>query len=128
METMAYLYFLKNAHTMLQRFEVQFMAPALDFLKGLPMAASKKILYNLERASERNDSELMKKLDEDIWEFRAQSQGIQYRMLAFWDKDSKRLVVATHGFVKKTDKVPGGEIRRARSLRSQYITENNQRP
>ncbi|MEX1132857.1 MAG: type II toxin-antitoxin system RelE/ParE family toxin [Flavobacteriales bacterium] len=112
----------------MDRFEVTFMGPALEFLLELPIAARKKVLYNFERASERNDPELMKKLDSDIWEFRTQYQGIQYRLLAFWDKQQGRLVVATHGFVKKTDKVPGGEIQRAHKLRDRYFTEKTNRP
>lgn len=103
------------------------MAPAMEFLMQLPMAARKKVLYNVERASERNDPELMKKLDTDIWEFRTQYQGMQYRLLAFWDKQAGRLVIATHGFVKKTDKVPGSEIQRAHKLRDRYFTEKPNR-
>ncbi|MBR1463909.1 MAG: type II toxin-antitoxin system RelE/ParE family toxin [Prevotella sp.] len=46
--------------------------------------------------------------------------GMQYRLLAFWDEQEKRLVVATHGFVKKTWKVPQKEIARAEALRKKY--------
>ena len=45
---------------------------------------------------------------------------MQYRLLAFWDEQEKRLVVATHGFVKKTWKVPQKEIARAEALRKKY--------
>lgn len=49
--------------------------------------------------------------------------GLQHRMLAFWDKsDSKNtLVVATHGFIKKTSKVPEIEIKKAKQLRIHYF-------
>ncbi|MCH8496320.1 MAG: type II toxin-antitoxin system RelE/ParE family toxin [Balneolales bacterium] len=45
--------------------------------------------------------------------------GLQIRLLAFWDKtDSKEtLVIATHGFIKKVDKIPGNELNRAVRLR-----------
>ena len=36
------------------------------------------------------------------------------------DKKSKRLVVATHGFVKKTWKVSAKEIAKAEALRKEY--------
>lgn len=41
----------------------------------------------------------------------------------FWDKTSKEqtLVVATHGFIKKVDKVPDKEIDRAVRIREQYF-------
>lgn len=45
------------------------------------------------------------------------------RLLAFWDKtDNKEtLVIATHGFVKKVDKVPSNEIERAERIRDKYF-------
>jgi len=68
------------------------------------------------------DSDLFKKTDgaSDLWEFRTLYDGIQYRLLAFWDEQEKRLVVATHGFVKKTWKIPKKEIVRAEALRKKY--------
>jgi hypothetical protein len=46
-------------------------------------------------------------LTDHIWDFRTLYSGIQYRLLAFWDKEDKpkTLVLATHGIVKKTSKV-----------------------
>lgn len=45
------------------------------------------------------------------------------RLLAFWDKsdNKKTLVIATHGFIKKVDKVPTKEIDRAERLRDKYF-------
>jgi phage-related protein len=45
--------------------------------------------------------------------------------LAFWDKDTGNLVIATHGFVKKTQKTPGSEIAHAEALRKNYYNEKN---
>ena len=56
----------------------------------------------------------------ELWEFRTLYNGLQYRLLAFWDEQEKRLVVATHGFVKKTWKVPAKEIKKAEQLRKKY--------
>jgi hypothetical protein len=52
----------------------------------------------------------------------SQSQSV-YATLAFWDKtdNTKTLVVATHGFVKKAHKVPPNEIARAMRLREKYL-------
>ena len=75
------------------------------FLKNLSEQPRKKIYYNISKvAGGIKDSELFKKLDgaDDLWKFRTLYKGLQYRLIAFWDKKSKRLVVATHGFVKKT--------------------------
>lgn len=59
----------------------------------------------------------------DIWEFRTLYSGIQYRLLAFWDKDNKdkTLVFATHGIVKKTSKVDKKEINKAIQIKSTYF-------
>ena len=56
-------------------------------------------------------------------EFRTKYAGIQIRLLAFWDKtdNKKTLVVATHGFIKKVDKVPSYEIDRALRLKYNYF-------
>ena len=104
-------------------FEVVYMEDASEFLKNLPEQPRMKIYYNISKvAGGIKDSDLFKKLDgvDDLWEFRTQYNGLQYRLLAFWDKESKRLVVATHGFVKKTWKVPSKEIAKAEALRKEY--------
>ena len=105
------------------QFEVTFMDEASEFLRTLADAPREKIYYNLRKVrSGLIDSDLFKKLEggSDIWEFRTLYNGIQYRLLAFWDEQEKRLVVATHGFVKKTWKVPQQEIARAEALRKKY--------
>ena len=40
--------------------------------------------------------------------------------LSFWDKTTNRLVVATHGLVKKTWAVPAIEIAKAEAIRKEY--------
>ncbi len=105
------------------RFEVAFMDEATEFLSTLSLAVREKIYYNIGKvAGGIIDNDLFKKLDgsEDIWEFRTLYNGMQYRLLGFWDEQEKRLVVATHGFVKKTWKVPQKEITRAEALRKKY--------
>lgn len=49
--------------------------------------------------------------------------------MAFWDKtgDEETLVIATHGFIKKVDKVPGGEIDRAVRIREHYFRNKAKR-
>jgi hypothetical protein len=49
--------------------------------------------------------------------------GKQIRLLAFWDKTdvNETLVLATHGFIKKVDKVPANEIERAKAIRKKYF-------
>jgi phage-related protein len=93
-------------------FETIFLDDARKFISGLDQKSIKKVIYNIDFAEQTNDPKLFKKLQNDIWEFRTKYNGSQIRLLAFWDKtDNKEtLVIATHGFIKKVDKVPKNEI------------------
>lgn len=107
-------------------FETKFLEEANEFIAQLDPKTIKKIFYNIDLAEQTNDPKLFKKLQNDIWEFRTKFAGIQIRLLAFWDKSNNKetLVIATHGFIKKVDKVPANEIERAERLRVNYF--NNQ--
>lgn len=98
------------------------MTPATEFIDSLPDKAKKKIIYNINRISNGEvDNELFKKLgDTGIWKFRSIFNNVKYRLLSFWDTETNSLVVATHGFIKKTQKTPVNEIEHAKSLRSEY--------
>ena len=87
---------------MIQKFEVDLLKEAFDFLEKMEMKPKKKVLQNMNRAKIRTDPKLFKKLEGEIWEFRTLYAGLQYRLLAFWDKSDKTetLVFATHGFIK----------------------------
>lgn len=69
-------------------FEILFLDEVFEFLRGLERKHYEKILYNIRKSQVELDPELFKKLSDDIWEFRTQYQGLQYRLLAFWDKTS----------------------------------------
>ena len=94
-----------------------------EFLDSIEDKARKKIIYNIDKAKITLNPELFKKLNSDIWEFRTKFKRKQYRLLAFWDKrnSSDTLVIATHGFIKKTQKTPKIEINRARQIMEFYF-------
>ena len=106
-----------------KHFEILFLDEAFESLKGLERKHYEKILYNIRKSQVELNSELFKKLSDDIWEFRTLYQGLQYRLLAFWDKSSTTdtLVVSTHGFIKKRSKVPDNEIQKAVNIRTKYL-------
>ncbi len=110
---------------MQDRFEVFFLKGAFKFLEGLEEKIQEKILFNIDKAKKINDPELFKKLHGEIWEFRTKYQNLQYRLFAFWDKEDNNdtLVIATHGLIKKTDKVPQKEIEKAEKIRQLYFEE-----
>jgi phage-related protein len=104
-------------------FDTRFLEEANEFLAGLDKKTVAKVLYNIDLAEQTNDPRLFKKLQDEIWEFRALYAGRQIRLLAFWDKTGKQqtLVFATHGFIKKVDRVPAKEIERAEAIRKKYF-------
>jgi phage-related protein len=96
-----------------------------EFLSTLDSKTVIKVLYNIELAENSNDRRLFKKLHDEIWEFRTLFNGAQIRLMAFWDTRDKleTLVVATHGYVKKTSKVHKNEIDKAIALRKKYMSQ-----
>ena len=95
-------------------FETIILEDVDEFIFTLDDKTRRKVFYNIRIAEQTNDPELFKKLKDDIWEFRTLFAKKQIRLLAFWDKTdkSKTLVLATSGFVKKTQKTPLTEIKR----------------
>jgi len=108
---------------MKSNFEVELLPEAFAFIKKQDFKAKKKIFQNINRAKQSLDPKLFKKINNEIWEFRTRYNGIQYRLLAFWDKTNKieTIVFATHGFKKKTNKVAKKEILKAENIRIQYF-------
>ncbi len=111
-----------------EKFKVIYSREADNFLQGLSPKVRDKIIYNIMKAQFVLDPNLFKKLDNtDIWEFRTLFNRISYRLLAFWDKvdGEDTLVIATHGFVKKTQKTPLKEIEKAKEIRKAYFSSKN---
>lgn len=107
----------------MQYFQTKFLEEADKFIAGLDPKSIQKIFYNIDLAEQTNDPKLFKKLQKDIWEFRIRFKGKQIRLLAFWDKTGpeETLVFATHGFIKKSDKIPATETDRAIVIRAKYF-------
>jgi phage-related protein len=66
-------------------------------------------------------------LQDEIWEFRTKYNKAYYRLFAFWDKTDKSdtVVISTHGFIKKTDKIPKSEIEKAVNLKEMYFNDKD---
>lgn len=110
-----------------KKFEIKLLEEAFKFIKSQNDKVQDKIFYNIRKAQILNDPKLFKKPNRNIWEFRTKYAGLQYRILAFWDKESNEvaLVCGTHGFVKKTDKVSPQEIEKAEQIRIEYFKQKN---
>lgn len=105
------------------KFEVVFLEEAIEFINSLDSKSRNKVIYNIDKATYLNDPKLFKKLEGEIWYFRTKFLKLQYRVFAFWDKTDnvETLVVATHGVVKKSNKVPKSEIEKAERIRQKYF-------
>ena len=111
----------------MQYFETIILEEADKFIFTLDEKTQKKVFYNIRVAEHTNDPELFKKLTDEIWEFRTLYAKKQIRLLAFWDKTDKMntLVIATSGFVKKTQKTPLNEIIKAKQIMVRHFEEKN---
>jgi len=97
--------------------------PIEDFLNSLAGKQAQKVLWVLRLVEELETipRQYCKKLvdSQDLWEIRVQIGGNAFRILAFF-VDAK-VVVLTHGFAKKTQKVPRREIDLAQKRRQDYL-------
>lgn len=96
----------------MQLFETIFLEDVDEFMRTLDIKSQKKVMFNIRIAEQTN--ELFKKLNTTIWEFRTKYLGKQIRLLAFWDKTEQQqtLVLATNGFIKKTQKIPVEKLKK----------------
>lgn len=109
-----------------ERFDVKYLDEAWSFLISLDEKARRKILTDIDVAKRCGNVRFFKKLKgTEIWEFKTRFASIQYRLLAFWDNRSQSFLIATHGFIKKTQKTPAKEIEKAEILRKEYFNDNN---
>ncbi len=104
--------------------EVKFAKQVGEFLQKVDLKHRIKIIENIELATNNINSNLLKKLTNEIWEFRTRIQGIHYRILCFWDKRDKEntIIFCSNGFIKKTNKTPLNEITKANKIHTEYFT------
>jgi phage-related protein len=98
--------------------------PVQEFLDSLPGKAAQKVIWVLQLLEDMDIVPVtyFKKLigTEEIWECRIQHGSNIYRIFCFFDSYS--VAVLTHGFRKKSMKIPMREIERAESYRRDYFS------
>ncbi len=62
---------------MKQNFDVLISEEAKESIKSLDIKIQKKIAYNLQKSREVYDTRLLKKLNDEIWEFRIRYDKLQ---------------------------------------------------
>ena len=105
---------------MKKRYEVIYSPKAKAFKDGLGEKEKKKINFVISKTELNFLGDWFKKIKgaDGIWEFVVDYQGIFYRILAFFDTRAREnpLIIATHGFKKKSNKTPKTEIEKSRSI------------
>jgi len=104
-------------------YNVELLPKAIQFLETLDEKTRTKIYYNIKKSQFVKDSELFKKLNDFIWEYRTLYNNKAYRLYSFWDKINgiETLVVATHGVLKKKQATSKKEIIKAENIRKEYF-------
>lgn len=98
----------------------------LDFFSELEAGAEKdgrRMLRLLDRIASQGpprNTEISHQLDRDIWEL------IQGRIRVLWFYDEGKVVICSHGFIKKSRKAPQRAIQRARRDRQAYFRSKEQ--
>ena len=98
--------------------------PFEDFIFELTIKERAKIFETINYFLELKNSnlpikeKLSRHLEDGIFELRSYLADKIARALYFYQRGSK--IIITHGFVKKTQKTPRNEIKKAKELRSLY--------
>jgi phage-related protein len=107
--------------------ELIFLPQAEEFTDSIEINPKRKLFQAIRKTKERLFGQWFTKLksSDGIFEFRIDDSGKYYRLFAFWDTEGEEvtLVVATHGLIKKTNKTPPSEIRKAEQIKREYFEE-----
>ena len=108
-----------------KRIQVILLDEAEEYLEKVDLKMQIKILKSIEKTEMGFKGQWFKKLksSDGIFEFRESDHRYFYRILAFWDttKSDKALILATHGFDKKSNKTPRNEIQKAEKIKKKYF-------
>ena len=107
--------------------EVIFLNQAEDFVDSLEYKARRKLFQAIRKTKERLFGDWFKKIkDSDgIFEFCVDENGKFYRLFTFWDTEypEETLIIGTHGLIKKSNKTPKEDIRKAEQIKREYFEE-----
>ena len=96
--------------------------PVREFLQSVDKETYARFLWSLEQVRVRNimaREPLARHIEGKIWEIREESHTNIYRILYFFS--SGKRIVLLHGFMKKTQKLPGKELEMAMKRLARFI-------
>lgn len=94
--------------------------PLLEFLAGIAPNLDRDrrrllaLLDRIQRQGPPHNDAVSHQVGDGLWEL------IRGRLRVLWFYDEDRVIVATHGFVKKSRKTPRSEVERADEWRATY--------
>ena len=93
------------------------------FYSGLTPKVKDKFVWTFEliQEVERVPDKYLRHVEDGIYEVRVKLGSNIYRAFGFFD--GNKLVIVLNGFVKKTQKTPRTEIKRAIKIRNEYESE-----
>lgn len=116
---------------MIKEIEIVFLEEAEYYFGELPNQVKDKFTYNFTKTLLGYKGEWFEKLKSTsgLFEFRVRDEVKFYRMIAFWDGKGteKTLIVATHGFDKKSNKTPSKEIEKAEQIKKKYFNSKSKK-
>jgi len=96
-----------------------------DFFDQLSPAAKAKVIWTLRLVEElpRIPEIYFKHLEstQGLYEIRVHAAGSAIRLCCFFDQ--RKLIIVTHGFIKKSQKTPRREIEKAHEIKRRYEVE-----
>ncbi|OGV98841.1 MAG: hypothetical protein A3I04_07805 [Nitrospinae bacterium RIFCSPLOWO2_02_FULL_39_110] len=101
--------------------EVNSKVPMIEFLDSLSIKERAKMFTYIDKLIELKNSgiqpkeNLSKHLEDGIFELRVSFENRISRSLYFYESEKK--IIFTHGFLKKEQKTPKNEIKKAKSIR-----------
>ena len=103
--------------------EVRLLEDAGEYFDSLDEKIQIKLLKSFDKTQMGLKGQWFKQLNRNIWELRERDHRSFYRILGFWDRTENKmtLILATHGFDKKTNKTPPGQIAKAERMRTEYF-------
>jgi phage-related protein len=111
--------------------EVIFLNQAEDFVDSLEEKARRKLFHAIRKTKDRLIGDWFKKMkgSDGIFEFCVDDNGKFYRLFAFWDTEypKETLIVGTHGLIKKSNKTPKDDIRKAEQIKREYFEEKKRK-
>jgi phage-related protein len=97
-------------------------SPVEEFLDGLDQKTRARFAWSMEQLRSRNiraREPLVRHLEGDLWELREESATNVYRVIYFFF--TGRRIVLLHGFQKKSQRTPRGELETARRRQGLFL-------